>query len=104
MAGRRIYAQLIFVYIPLLSTCWYDAVANLTGLELKCGEMSLEITAKRELFDGVGVPFKPAHVRLGLKPKQQRSCVPKEPSTESEMTIFASLHDCGTESNVRIGY
>lgn len=104
MAGRRIYAQLIFVYIPLLSTCCYDAVANLTGLELKCGEMSLEITAKRELFDGVGVPFKPAHVHLGLKRKQQRSCVPKESSTESEMTIFASLHDCGTESNVRTEY
>lgn len=104
MAGRRIRAHLIFAYIPLLSTCFYHAVANLTGLELKCSEMSLEITAKRELFGVVDVPFKPAHVRLGLKPKKQKSCVPREPTTESEITIFASLHDCGTESNVRTGY
>lgn len=101
MAARQMYAQFIFFYGPLLSTCCYHVVANLTGLELKCGETSLEITAKRELFGGLGVPFKPAHVRLGLKPKRQSSCVPREPTTGSEITVFASLHDCGTESSVR---
>lgn len=102
LAGRQMYAQFIFFYVPLLSTCCYNVVANQHGLKLKCGEMSLEITAK--LSGGVAVPFKPAHVRLGLKPKQQWSCVPRKPTTtESEITISASLHDCGTESSMRTG-
>lgn len=104
MAARQMYAQLIFFYVSLLSACCCHVVANLTGLELECGEISLEIRTKRELFAGVGVPFKPGHVRLRLKPKQQRSCVPREPTTESELTVFASLHDCGTDSRVRTKY
>lgn len=102
MATRGKYAQLIFFYFLLLWTYGVNLAENLNGLEIKCGEISIEITAKRGLFLQRRIPFKPNHVRLGLNSTQQRSCVPREPLSESEMVISARLQECGTESNVRI--
>ncbi|KAI3375812.1 hypothetical protein L3Q82_004095 [Scortum barcoo] len=70
-----------------------------TGLEIKCGEVALTITAGRQFFEDRRVPFRPEYLRLGANSAQQSSCRPVE--SESEMVISAGLQACGTESSVQ---
>ena len=72
------------------------------GIEIKCGEVEVTITVKRQFFEKKGVPFKPEHLRLGANSTQKR-CGAKGPAVDSDMVISAGLKDCGTESRVREG-
>uniref|UniRef100_A0A3Q1K3N8 Zona pellucida sperm-binding protein 3 n=2 Tax=Anabas testudineus TaxID=64144 RepID=A0A3Q1K3N8_ANATE len=71
------------------------------GLDIKCGEVGVRITAKRQFFEDRRVPFKPQYLRLGAKSAPQSSCEPEKPVSGSEMFISAGLQECGTESHVR---
>ncbi|XP_054457625.1 zona pellucida sperm-binding protein 3-like isoform X2 [Anoplopoma fimbria] len=71
------------------------------GLEMKCGEVEVTITVKRQFFEEKRVPFKPENLRLGSNSTQQRSCEAKGPVSDSDMVVSAGLQECGTESSVR---
>ncbi|XP_040887761.1 zona pellucida sperm-binding protein 3-like [Toxotes jaculatrix] len=70
------------------------------GLEIKCEEVTVRITVKRQFFEEKRIPFKPEHLRLGARSTQERSCGPKEQIPGREMVISAGLQECGTESSV----
>nr|XP_046236622.1 zona pellucida sperm-binding protein 3-like [Scatophagus argus] len=92
--------RLVFVFVVLLYVSGVSSAEKSAGLEIKCGEVNVRITVKRQFFEERRIPFKPEHVRLGANSTQQRSCVPQGPTTEREMVISAGLQDCGTESSV----
>ncbi len=108
MATRVSYTRCVSLFVVLLSVCGVsfagksDAGAlESTGLQIKCEEVEVRITAKRRFFEERRVPFKPEYLRLGADSAQQSSCRPKGPVSESEMVISAGLQECGTESSVR---
>uniref|UniRef100_UPI0037E704E4 zona pellucida sperm-binding protein 3-like n=1 Tax=Semicossyphus pulcher TaxID=241346 RepID=UPI0037E704E4 len=70
------------------------------GLEVKCGEVKMRITVKRQFFTDRHIPYEPEYLRLGANATRLSSCGPKTPKSASEMVISARLQDCGTESSV----
>ncbi len=101
MATRLTYTRFVFLLVVLLAMCSVSCAEKSLKLQLKCEEVQIRITAKRQLFEEKRVPFKPEYLRLGMNSTQQRSCRPEEPMSESEMVISAGLQDCGTKSSVR---
>lgn len=110
MATRVRHTRRVSFFVVLLSVCGVSFAGNSdvgaresTGLEIKCEEVKVRITAKRPFFEERRIPFKPEYLRLGAKSTQQGSCRPEGPVSESEMVISAGLQECGTESSVREG-
>lgn len=110
MATPAKYTSFLSIFTVLLSMCgvFFAGKSNVgtresVGLEIKCGEVEVRITVKREFFEEKSVPFKPENLRLGGNSTQQRSCGVKGPVSGSEMVISAGLQQCGTESRVREG-
>ncbi|XP_044038742.1 zona pellucida sperm-binding protein 3-like [Siniperca chuatsi] len=109
MASSVKYTRLVSLFLVWLSVCGVSSAEKgdvetqeSVRLEVKCGEVKVRITVKREFFEERRIPFKPEYLRLGANSTQQRSsCGPKGPMSESEMVISAGLQECGTESSVR---
>lgn len=101
MATRAKDRQVVSFFAVLLHICVASLAEKSDGLKIECGEIDLTITVTRQWFEETGIPFKHEFVRLGRNPTRRRSCVPAEPTSESEMVISAGLRDCGTESSVR---
>lgn len=109
MATRVRYTRCVFLLLFLsvfgVSSAGKSDVGarESTGLEIKCEEVKVRITVKRQFFEERRIPFKPEYLRLGANSTLHRSCRPKGPVSEPEMVISAGLHECGTESSVREG-
>ncbi|XP_076580366.1 zona pellucida sperm-binding protein 3-like [Chaetodon auriga] len=101
MATDINYTQFVSLFVFLLSVCGVSFADKSLGLEIKCGEVEMRLTVKRQFFEDRRVPFKAEYLRLGTNSSQQGSCGPKRPTPESEMVISAGLKECGTESSVR---
>ncbi|XP_034532772.1 zona pellucida sperm-binding protein 3-like isoform X2 [Notolabrus celidotus] len=67
------------------------------GLVVRCGEVNVMISVKRQFFEDRRIPFRPEFLRLGATKTQQRSCEPTV--SEHEMVISAGLQDCGTKAH-----
>ncbi|XP_070711339.1 zona pellucida sperm-binding protein 3-like [Pempheris klunzingeri] len=106
MANRVKYRGFVSLFAVLLcvsgvSLAEQSDVGTRRGLEIKCGEVKMTITVKRQFLEERRVPFKPEYLRLGAKAtQQQRSCAPEGPVSGSEVVLSAGLQQCGTESSV----
>ncbi|XP_059891403.1 zona pellucida sperm-binding protein 3-like isoform X2 [Gadus macrocephalus] len=78
-------------------------IGQYAGLEIKCEETKMRISAKREFFFGNRIPFLRKCLQLGDNAPNE-SCRATwsgpGPGPESEMVIDARLRECGTESTV----
>lgn len=108
MATPVKHAGFVSIFVVLLSLggfCFAEesdvGTRERVGLELKCGEVKVRVTAKRQFFEDRHIPFKPEHLRLGANSARQSSCEPKKAASGSEMLISAGLRECGAESYVR---
>uniref|UniRef100_A0A3Q3L9S7 Zona pellucida sperm-binding protein 3 n=1 Tax=Mastacembelus armatus TaxID=205130 RepID=A0A3Q3L9S7_9TELE len=104
MANLVKYTESLSVFIFLLSVCACSAddshvgFEESTGLELKCGEVEMSVTAKRRFFEDRHIPFRSEYLQLGAD--QQSSCKPRGPVSGAKMRVSAGLRECGTESRV----
>lgn len=103
MATGVKFTSFVSLLVVLLPVCGVSFAEESLGLEIKCGEVEVRLTVKRQFFEERRIPFKPEYLRLGTNSTQQRSCGPKGPMSGSEMVISAGLRECGTESSVREG-
>ncbi|XP_056156149.1 zona pellucida sperm-binding protein 3-like [Lampris incognitus] len=73
----------------------------MVGVEIRCGEVEMRITLKREFFEKRRIPFTNERLRLGEKSTRD-SCraVLKEDVSKSELVIDARIQECGTKSKV----
>ncbi|XP_042368164.1 zona pellucida sperm-binding protein 3-like [Plectropomus leopardus] len=105
MASRVKYTRLMLIFVVLLSVCGVfvagkSDVDTQERVDIKCEEVEVRITVKREFFEERRVPFKPEYLGLGASSSRQRSCGVKRTVSGSEMVLSAGLQDCGTESRV----
>ncbi|XP_037614248.1 zona pellucida sperm-binding protein 3-like [Sebastes umbrosus] len=113
MASRVKHTRFVSLFVVFLSVCCVffaekSDVGTLERVQIRCGEVEVRITVKREFFEEKRIPFKPGNLRLGANSTQQEeeeeSCRAKGPVSDSDselvVIISAGLHDCGTESSV----
>ncbi|XP_029310916.1 zona pellucida sperm-binding protein 3-like [Cottoperca gobio] len=107
MATPVKYTRLVSLLMILLYMCGvYLAdksdvgTRKSVGFEIKCGEVEMRITVKRQFFEEKRISFKPENLRLGANSTKQRCRGAKGPASDSDMVISAGLQECGTESSV----
>ncbi|XP_035531754.1 zona pellucida sperm-binding protein 3-like isoform X2 [Morone saxatilis] len=100
MATNLNYIRVVSSLLVLLSVRGFSFAEKSLGLEIKCGEVRVRITVKRQFFEENRIPFRPEYLRLGPNSTQQRSCGPETPMSQSEMVLSAGLQECGSESRV----
>ncbi|KAG7240085.1 hypothetical protein INR49_027939 [Caranx melampygus] len=98
------YTESLLLFVVVSSLCgasFAEKSRDNVGLEIRCGEVDVKITATRQFFEERRVPFTPEHLRLGAKSTRARSCEPNAQMSDREtMVISAGLRECGTESSV----